>query len=110
MNTNQAGSYRVVVTNSIGSVTSAPVYLQIKVRTPIVTNIAYVRSRLDHTTWLPTDTTNLYSVTGIVTTPFNISGSGNSTEFFMQDGAAGICVFMGYDFGAHLPNPAIWCG
>ena len=80
------------------------------VRTPIVTNIAYVRSLLDHTTWLPTDTTNLYSVTGIVTTPFNISGTGNSTEFFMQDGGSGICVYMGGDFGASLPNRATWCG
>ncbi|MGA2786276.1 MAG: immunoglobulin domain-containing protein [Verrucomicrobiota bacterium] len=100
----QTGNYRVVVANSFGSVTSQVAYLAVNVRTPIVTNIAYVRSTLDHTNWLPTDTTNLYSVTGIVTTPFNLSGSGNSSEFFMQDGAAGICVFMGGDLGADLPN------
>ncbi len=103
VNTNQAGNYLVVVTNLLGSVTSAPVHLQINVRTPIVTNIAYLRNRQDHINWLPINTTNLYSVTGIVTTPFNISGSGNSSEFFMQDGAAGICVFVGG--GTYLPNP-----
>ncbi len=110
VDTAQAGNYQVVIGNSLGYATSQVAHLTVNVRTPIVTNIAYVRSRLDHTTWLPTDTTNLYSVTGIVTTPFNISGSGVSTEFFMQDGAVGICVFMGGDYGASLPNRAIWCG
>ena len=105
VNTAQAGNYQVVIGNSLGYATSQVAHLTVNVRTPIVTNIAYVRSRLNHTTWLPTDTTNLYSVTGIVTTPFNISGSGVSTEFFMQDGAVGICVFMGGDYGASLPNP-----
>ena len=104
VNANQAGNYQVIINNALGSATSVVAHLTVNVRTPIVTNIAYVRSRLDHTTWLPTDTTNLYSVTGVVTTPFNLSGTGNSTEFFMQDGAAGICVFMGGDLGASLPN------
>jgi hypothetical protein len=102
VNTNQTGNYQVVVGNSLGYVTSQVARLTVNVRQPIVTNIAYVRSLLDHTTWLPTDTTNLYSVTGVVTTPFNISGSGVSSEFFMQDGAAGICVFVGG--GSYLPN------
>jgi len=102
VNTNQTGNYQVVVGNSLGYVTSQVARLTVNVRPPIVTNIAYVRSLLDHTTWLPTDTTNLYSVTGVVTTPFNLSGTGNSSEFFMQDGAAGICVFMGG--GSYLPN------
>lgn len=104
VNTNQTGNYRVVVTNLLGAVTSSPVHLQVNLRTPIVTNIAYLRNLQDHVNWKPIDTTNLYSVTGIVTTPFNVSGSGNSTEFFMQDGTAGMCVFMAYDFGASLPN------
>ena len=105
VNTNQAGNYQVIITNSLGSITSQIAKLTVNVRTPIVTNIAYLRSYQDHINWMPIDTTNLYSVTGIVTTPFNISGTGNSTEFFMQDGAAGICVFMGGDYGASLPNP-----
>jgi len=105
VNPNQAGNYRVVVTNLLGAVTSAPVHLQVNIRTPIVTNIAYLRAYQDHINWKPIDTTNLYSVTGIVTTPFNVSGSGNSTEFFMQDGTVGICVFMGATGGASPPNP-----
>ena len=102
MNTNQAENYQVIITNSLGAVTSAPVQLQINVRTPIVTNIAFLRNNQDHTNWQPIDTTNLYSVTGIVTTPYNTSGSGNSSQFFMQDGIAGICVFMGG--GTSVPN------
>jgi hypothetical protein len=104
VNTNQTGNYLVVVGNSLGSVTSAPVHLQVNIRTPIVTNIAFLRNNQNHTTWVPIDTTNLYSVTGIVTTPFNISGSGYSTEYFIQDGASGICVFEGGTGGANPPS------
>jgi hypothetical protein len=99
VNTNQAGNYRVVVSNSLGSVTSQVAVLTVNIRQPIVTNIAYVRSQQDAINWKPIDTTNYYSVTGIVTTPINISGSGNSSQFFIQDGDAGICVFMGGDVG-----------
>jgi hypothetical protein len=100
VNTNQAGYYLVIITNSFAAVTSSPVHLQINVRTPIVTNIAYLRSYQDPINWKPIDTTNLYSVTGIVTTPFNTSGT--SAQFFMQDGTAGICVFVGG--GTSVPN------
>jgi hypothetical protein len=99
----QAGNYQVIVGNSLGSITSQVARLTVGTRTPIVTNIAYLRASQDRTTWLPTDTTNLYSVTGVVTTPFNLSGA-TSTEFFMQDGASGICVFLAGDAGASLPN------
>ncbi len=99
----QAGDYRVIITNSLGAVTSQIAHLTVNVRTPIVTNIAYLRTLQNYTTWLPVDTTNIYSVTGVVTTPFNISGSGNSSEFFIQDDTAGICVFVGG--GSYLPNP-----
>jgi hypothetical protein len=103
VNTNQAGNYQVIVNNSLGSITSQVAQLTVNVRTPIVTNIAYLRAWQNPTTWMPNDTTNLYSVTGVVTTPINISGSGNSSEFYMQDGASGICVFVGG--GTYLPNP-----
>lgn len=102
VNTNQAGNYRVIIGNSLGYATSQVAHVTVNVRTPIVTNIAFLRNNQDHINWLPIDTTNLYSVTGIVTTPFNISGSGTSSEFFMQDGAVGICVFVGG--GTYLPN------
>ncbi len=99
---NQAGNYQVVITNSLGAVTSQIAHLTVNVRTPIVTNIAYLRTLQNPTNWTPIDITNIYSVTGIVTTPFNISGSGNSSEFFVQDNTAGICVFVGG--GGYLPN------
>jgi hypothetical protein len=102
VDTAQAGNYRVIITNSLGSATSEVASLTVNVRTPIVTNIAFLRRNQDTTNWKPIDTTNLYSVTGIVTTPFNTSGSGNSAQFFMQDGNVGICVFVGG--GTSVPN------
>jgi hypothetical protein len=99
VDTNQAGNYQVIITNTLGSITSSVAHLQIGVRTPILTNIAFLRRNQDTINWRPIDTTNIYSVTGIVTTTINISGSGNSTEFFIQDGNSGICVFMGGDLG-----------
>jgi hypothetical protein len=104
VDTAQAGNYQVIINNSLGSATSVVAHLTVNVRTPIVTNIAYLRSLLNRTTGLPTDMTNIYSVTGLVTTPFNLSTTLNSTEFFMQDGTVGICVYYGGDFGNHLPN------
>lgn len=102
VNTNQTGNYQVVVGNPLGSVTSQIAQLTVNLRTPIATNIAYLRTLQDYVNWLPIDTTNLYSVTGVVTTPFNMSASGNSAEFFMQDNRAGICVFVGG--GSSVPN------
>jgi hypothetical protein len=92
VDTNQAGTYYVVVTGSSGSSTGQ-VDVAVSVRTPIVTTIANVRTLLDPTTWTPTDTTNLYTVQGIVTTPSNMTGSTNA-QFYMQDGSAGIVVYI----------------
>lgn len=91
--TNQAGIYYVVITNSLGSVTGQ-VTLNISVRAPIVTNIAYLRTLVNPTTFAPTDTTNLYTVQGIVTSHANTTGSTN-LQFYMQNGASGIMVFIG---------------
>lgn len=96
----QAGNYQVVITNTLGAVTSTVASVTVNVRTPIVTNIAFLRNNQDHINWAPIDTTNLYSVTGIVTTPYNTSAS--SAQFFMQDGSSGICVFIGG--GTSVPN------
>lgn len=89
--TNQSGyKYYVIVTNIAGSVTSSVATLTVNPIT--LTTIAYLRTLVDPGTLVPTNTTSIYSVEGIVTTWTNMTSSGN-TEFYMQDGTAGICVF-----------------
>ncbi len=61
---------------------------------PIVTNIGYLRTLVDPTFYLPTNTTTYYTVTGTVISKTNFTTSANS-EFFIQDGTGGISVFVG---------------
>jgi hypothetical protein len=97
--TNQIGNYQVIIHNSFGSVTSSIANLQVKL--PITTNIAYLRTLQDPVNWAPTDTTNLYTVQGTVTTVVNLTTTGNS-EFFIQDGTGGIAVFV--SGGSYVPD------
>src|ERR1035437_4045054 len=107
LNTNQTGNYRVVVSNLLNSVTSSVVHLQVNVRAPIVTNIAYLHT-LHDTNFVLTDTTNLYTVEGNVTTIGNlVSGTTEVESFFVQDGTGGVDVFFrgGFpfpNFGDHV--------
>lgn len=89
----QAGMYFVVVTNIAGSTTSQVAYLT--VTGPTLTNIAYVRSLIDRTSYAPTNTTKLFKVRGIVTSQANLTGAANSL-FYMQDETAGIAVYWTY--------------
>jgi len=61
---------------------------------PPVESIGYLRALVDPVFFLPTNTTTLWTATGIVTTYTNVTTSGNA-EFFMQDGTGGIAVFVG---------------
>lgn len=86
----QAGQYFVVVTNIYGAVTSRLATLT--VNPPVLTNIAYVRSLIDRTTYAPTNTTRLFRVRGIVTSKASLTSAAN-TLFYMQDETAGIAVY-----------------
>ncbi len=87
-----SGFYHAVVTNIGGAATSA--VAQLTVRGPIATNIAYLRT-LQDATFLPTDTTNLYTAQGVVTSwATNLTTFGN-VQVYMQDTNAGIAVFFG---------------
>ena len=89
--TNFSGNeYFVAVKNLAGSVTSTPAILTVN-PIPLV-NVGYLRTLVDPTTLIPTNSTLLYSIQGYVTTWSNMTTSGN-TEFYMQDATAGICVF-----------------
>jgi hypothetical protein len=87
-----AGTYFVNVANSIGNTNSVGATLTVNTRTPIVTNIAYLRT-LINSNYLASDTTNLYTVSGTVTTATDMTSAAND-EFYMQDSTAGIAVFI----------------
>lgn len=86
-----AGFYSVAVSNPYGTTNSSAAYLH--VLPPIATNIAYLHTLLDPNTWLPTNTTTLFDVQGIVTTHTNITTAGNA-QFYIQDDTGGITVFV----------------
>jgi hypothetical protein len=89
-----AGLYRVLIQNPAGQVTSRDATLAVTEKPgPIVTNIAYLHTLIDPASFLPTDTTNLYTVEGVSTTWTNLTTVGNSL-FYIQDDTAGICVFV----------------
>lgn len=103
VNTNQAGNYQVIVSNSIGTATSAVAHLTVNVRTPIAANIAYLHT-LHNANFALTDKTNIYIVEGNVTTigDLNYSTSGEVDSFFVQDSTGGMDVF--YRGGFPFPN------
>ena len=103
VNTNQAGNYQVIVSNSIGTATSAVAHLTVNIRTPIATNIAYLHT-LHDANFVLTDTTNIYIVEGNVTTigDLNSSTLGEVDSFFVQDSTGGMDVF--YRGGFPFPN------
>ena len=94
-----AGNYYVVVANAAGSATNnPPATLTVGTRTPIVTTIYNVRTNQDSVNWAPIDTTNFYTVTGVVISRTNMTTSANAS-FFIEDtnSLCGIDVFIGGD-------------
>ncbi len=89
--TNNAGAYRVVVTNPEGSVNSDTATLT--VQSPTISTIAGLRSLVDTVNWVPTDNGNLYQTEGIVTTYANLSASADGS-CFIQDATGGIAIFV----------------
>jgi hypothetical protein len=93
VNTNNGttGTYKVDVTNPYGTTHSASAVLS-AIGAPVVT-IGALRTMVDSTFYLPTNTTALFTTTGIVTSYTNLTTTGNS-EFIMQDATGGIAVFV----------------
>jgi hypothetical protein len=69
---------------------------------PLSTNIAYLRSLVGTTNYVPTDTNSLFTVEGTVTTYTNLTVNPN-VSFFMQDATAGIDVYFGNGTNQALP-------
>jgi hypothetical protein len=86
------GVYECDVINGNGTTPSSNAV--VAVVAPPVESIGYLRALVDPVFFLPTNTTTLWTATGIVTTYTNVTTSGNA-QFFMQDGTGGIAVFVG---------------
>lgn len=89
---NESGNYTVTVSGGAGTpATSDSAYLEVQPPNPVT--IAYLRSLLDPSTWQPTDTTTMFTITGVITTFTNLT-SGNTSSYFIQDDTAGINLFV----------------
>lgn len=86
------GPYQVRVSNPYGTTNSAVAFVQIL--PPLRTNIAYLHTLQDTETWLPTNTTAVFEIEGVVYTHTNITTSGNAL-YYIQDNTGGIALFYG---------------
>ncbi len=91
-NNGTTGTYRCDVGNIYGTTQSSNAVLS-AVASPAVT-IGYLRTLVDPVFFLPTNTTALWTVTGIVTSHTNLTTAANSS-FYLQDDTGGIDVFFG---------------
>lgn len=89
--TNQAGTYTVLVGNPLGSATNNATLTVLPRPVAVATNLAYLRTLVSNPDFLPSDTTTLFAVEGVVTTHTNLSPSAHAL-FFLQDDSAGIAV------------------
>jgi hypothetical protein len=93
-NNNTTGAYSCTVANEFGGVLSSNAVLS-AIPAPAV-SIGYLRTLVDPVFFLPTNTTALYTVTGIVTTHTNLQNNVNpqNASFYMQDETGGMNVFV----------------
>jgi hypothetical protein len=103
VNTNQSGNgFFVVVSNYINMATSSVAVLTVTQHlAPTSVTIGYLRGLRDATTFAVTDTTNLYTIEGIVTTPDLLASPLES--YFVQDNTGGMDVFC-RDGGFPMPS------
>jgi hypothetical protein len=90
-NNGTTGTYRCDVTNPFGTTPSSNAVVS-AISAPVVT-IDYLRGLVDPTFYLPTNTTALYTATGVVTSHTNMTAPPN-VQFYIQDSTAGITVFV----------------
>lgn len=90
VSTTNSGPYAVVVSNLNGNTPSAMAY--VSVPPPMRTTIAYLRTLVDSVTYLPTNSTWLYDVQGVVVTHTNMASTSNG-QFYIMDETGGITLF-----------------
>ena len=91
ISTNETGNYTITVTGGVSPATNATSV--VTVSPPRSVSIAYLRSLEDPATWQATNTTGLFTITGVVNMYTNVVGSGN-TSYYIQDATAGIDFFL----------------
>jgi hypothetical protein len=84
------GTFRVNVTNPYGTTPSSNAV--VNVTNPPAVSIAFLRTLVD-TNYIATNSTALWQVTGTVTTFTNLT-TANTSSYYLQDGTAGINMFM----------------
>jgi hypothetical protein len=84
------GTYRVDVGNPFGTTPSTNFVLS--VTNPPAVSIAYLRTLVDGN-FIATNTTQLWQVTGTVTTFTNLT-TGNTSSYYIQDATAGVNMFV----------------
>jgi hypothetical protein len=94
LQTSDAGTYSCIVSNvcdgTLYSQTSTGAVLTVS--SPPAVSIAYLRTLVDPTTWAPTNTSLLYTATGMITTYTNTT-TANTASYYLQDGTGGINLF-----------------
>jgi uncharacterized protein GlcG (DUF336 family) len=104
--TNHAGRYWAVVSNAAGSATSEVAVLTVQLPSPpTIASLDSLRLLVDNFNYRPTDTTNLYTAEGIVTTHVNLTGPGTNVLFYFQDDTAGMAVFWYGGVNQFIPKP-----
>lgn len=88
--TNNNATYRCGVSNVFGGVLSSNSVLT--VMNPPAVSIAFLRTLVDTTTYLQTNSILPWEVTGTVTTFTNLT-TGNTSSYYLQDGTGGINIF-----------------
>jgi hypothetical protein len=83
------GTYRADVSNPFG--TTSTTNFVLSVTNPPAVSIAYLRTLVDGN-FIATNTTQLWQVTGAVTTFTNLT-TGNTASYYIQDATAGINLF-----------------
>jgi len=95
LSTNETGDFTVTVSTtaavSPNSITSGNAH--ITVNPPVPVNISFLRSLEDPTTWQATNTSDVFAITGVITTFTNIT-SGTTASYYIQDATAGINLFI----------------
>lgn len=99
----QAGDYRVVIANSLGTITSQVAVLTVDQRPTNVVDIASLHA-LQDANFALTDRTNLYQVEGVVTTSANLVSGASVSSFYLQDATGGINIFHRGGFPVDLPT------
>ena len=90
--TNSA-TYKVAVTNDVAASGIVSSNAVVTVVNPQHVTIGFLRTLVDPATFLPTNSVTPYQVTGTVTTLTNIT-SGTTSSYYLQDGTAGINIFI----------------